>query len=107
MAKSLRRSKGLTLLALDENEISDAGIDVLKVRWQMERLAFSNPNLCLQAGSTALGVQETLEAAGQLKALGPLDDNDPDAADGDSDDDAAGEEDDELTAAFAKTGLGP
>ena len=31
MAKALKHSSGLQLLALDENEISDAGIDVLKV----------------------------------------------------------------------------
>ncbi|KAK9822823.1 hypothetical protein WJX81_005289 [Elliptochloris bilobata] len=54
VAKAVAAAKGLRLLALDENEISDAGVDHLKA---------------------------VLKAAGQLGTLGSLEDNDADAAD--------------------------
>ncbi len=73
----------LQLLALDENEISEAGVDA---------------------------VREVLTAAfGSDKALGPMDDNDADGEDEDEEEEEEEEEEeggaDELAAALAKTGL--
>ncbi|KAK9804382.1 hypothetical protein WJX72_010405 [[Myrmecia] bisecta] len=80
LAKAVADKTALELLALDENEISESGIDAVK---------------------------DILEDAGKLAALGPLDDNDADAAEDEDEDDGrdALDVEDELSAAMAKSGI--
>lgn len=47
LAKACARKPGLALLALDENEISEAGLDALRVGAQAARDAAPPPDLAL------------------------------------------------------------
>jgi Ran GTPase-activating protein 1 len=78
-ARAVADKPALQLLALDENEISEAGVDTMR--------------------------EVLTEAFGSDKALGPMDDNDADGEDDEEDDEEEEGGVDELAAALAKAGL--